>query len=82
MKSQYSIKDLDECAVKAQDILTSMGCDTTVRRTVSNGKYSYVFEANNGRKYITGMDSKDICMQKLERVCNNPMFFIQSVFGG
>lgn len=80
MKSTYSVDDLNRCAIKAQQILLQNGCATDIERKVENGKYIYIFTATNGKQYITGMDNKTGCMLKLERICKNPLYFIEYCF--
>lgn len=65
MKSVYSIKDLTDLADAIRQRLIDTGYNVILHKNFVLGKYGFIFEFVGGKKYITGYDSKDICMKKL-----------------
>lgn len=65
MRSRYSTSDLQKEIETIVAKIEEMGYTVRLTGYCVSGRYGYSLDFDNGKTYITGHDSKDICMRKL-----------------
>ena len=71
MRSEFSIDDIENLALLSRIKLKEMGYKVKTEINSVEGRYGCVYYFDNGKKYTTGLDSKDDCARKIKVLNSN-----------